>query len=58
MASGPVALRLLEDDSDKVKELAKKLGMKIEVEEDPDLHIEDFRIISMKNQREICLEED
>ncbi len=58
MASGPVALRLLEDDNDKVKELANQLGMAIEVEEDPDLHIEDFKFISMKDRREITLEED
>ena len=57
MASGPVAFRLLEDDSDKVKELADRLGMEIEIEEDPDLHIEDFSIISMKNQRELLLED-
>lgn len=58
MASGPVAFRLLGDDNDKVKNLAKKLSMKIEIEEDPDLHIEDFKIISMKDQREILLKED
>ncbi len=58
MVSGPVALRLLEDDSDKVNKLADKLGMEIEIEEDPDLHIEDFSIISMKNQREIKLEDN
>lgn len=58
MASGPVALRLLEEDDDKVKELAEKLGMEIEIEEDLDLHIEDFRIISGKDQREISLQEE
>jgi len=58
MASGPVAFRLLEDDSDKVKALAKQLKIKIEIEEDLDLHIEDFKIISMKDQREISLKED
>jgi Ribonuclease G/E len=58
MASGPVALRLLEDDNDKVKDLAERLGMVIEIEEDPDLHIEDFRIVSMKDNREIYLDED
>jgi ribonuclease G len=58
MASGPVALRLLEDDNDKVKKLEDQLGMEIEIEEDLDLHIEDFGIISMKDQRELSLEED
>jgi ribonuclease G len=58
MASGPVAFRLLEDDNDKVKEIEDKLGMDIDIEEDLDLHIEDFRIISTKNQKEIVLEED
>ena len=58
MTSGPVAFRLLEDDSDKVRALAKKLDMEIEIEEDLDLHIEDFRIISGKDQREISLQEE
>jgi len=58
MASSPVAFRLLEDDNDKVKKLEDQLGMGIEIEEDLDLHIEDFRIISMKDQRELSLEED
>lgn len=58
MASGPVALRLLEDDNDKVRELAKKLEMEIDIEEDLDLHIEDFKIISMKDHREILSEEN
>jgi ribonuclease G len=58
MASGPVAFRLLEDDNDKVRDLAKKLDIKIEIEEDLDLHIEDFTIISMKDQREILLKEN
>jgi len=57
-ASSPVAFNLLEDDSDKVKELEKQLNIDVEVEEDPDLHIEDFRIISMKDQREIALSEE
>jgi ribonuclease G len=58
MASGPIAFRLLEEDSDKVKDLSKRLNMKIEVEEDPDLHIEDFKIVSLKDQKEIILEDD
>ncbi|MFC1715168.1 ribonuclease E/G [Candidatus Poribacteria bacterium] len=58
MTSGPVAFRLLEDDNDKVKVLAEKLGMEIDIEEDLDLHIEDFRIISGKDQREISLQDE
>lgn len=57
MTSGPVAFRLLEDYNDKVKELAEKMEMEIEIEEDLDLHIEDYRIISGKDQREISLED-
>lgn len=57
-ASGPVAFRLLGEDNDKVKHLTSTLNMEIEIEEDPDLHIEDFRIISIKNQKEIILEEE
>jgi ribonuclease G len=57
-ASGPVALRLLGEDNDKVKQLESRLDMDLEVEEDPDLHIEDFNIISMKDQRVIPLEEE
>jgi len=58
MASGPVALRLLEEDDEKIKALAEKMGMEIEIEEDLDLHIEDFRIISEKDQREIILQDE
>ena len=58
MTSGLVAFRLLEDDNDKVKVLAEKLGMEIDIEEDLDLHIEDFRIISGKDQQEISLQEE
>ncbi len=58
MTSGPVAFRLLEDDNDKVKTLAEKLGMEIDIEEDLDLHIEDFRIISGKDQRDISLQDE
>ncbi|MBM3212243.1 hypothetical protein FJZ33_08485, partial [Candidatus Poribacteria bacterium] len=57
-ASGPVAFRLLGEDNDKVKHLTSTLNMEIEIEEDPDLHIEDFRIISIKNQKEIILDEE
>jgi ribonuclease G len=58
MASGPVAFRLLEDDNDEIKKLENQLGIEIEIEEDLDLHIEDFRIISKKDQRELSLEEE
>ncbi len=52
-ASSPVMYSLLEENSSKLRDLEKKNGINIEVEEDPDLHIEDFRIISMKDQREL-----
>jgi ribonuclease G len=58
MASSPVAFSLLEEYSKKLKELEYVLKIKIEVEEDPDLHIEDYRIISMKDNRELILEEE
>ena len=58
MASGPVAFRLLGEDNDKVKKLANQLGIEIEIEEDLDLHMEDFTIISTKDKREISLEKD
>lgn len=51
-ASSPVAFNLLGEYSDKVKNLERSLGIKIEIEEDPDLHIEDFRIMS-KQDREL-----
>ena len=58
MTSEPVALRLLEDDDDKVTALEEKLGMKIEIEEDLDKNIEDYVIISGKDQREIILQDE
>ncbi len=57
-ASGPVAFRLLGEDNDKVKKLTSQLNMEVEIEEDLDLHIEDFKIISMKDRREVLLEEE
>lgn len=58
MASGPIAYRLLGEDNDKVKQLSTKLKLNLEIEEDPDLHIEDFKILSLKDNKEIILEED
>ncbi|MEK7400360.1 MAG: ribonuclease E/G, partial [Candidatus Poribacteria bacterium] len=58
MASSPVAFSLLEEYSKKLKELEYVLKIKIEVEEDPDLHIEDYRIVSMKDNRELTLEDE
>jgi len=58
MASSPIAFELLDEGNDKVRSLEKKLGIEIEIEEDPDLHIEDFRILSMKDQRELSAMED
>ena len=58
MASGPVAFELLGDDDEKVKKLAKRLGIEIEIEEDPDLHMEDFSIVSSEDQRELSLKDD
>lgn len=56
--SSPVVFGLLEDYRDKVKEIELSLNMKIEIEEDPDLHIEDYRIVSMKDQRELSVTEE
>jgi ribonuclease G len=58
IASSPVATGLLKDYNKEVKELELKLKMKIEIEENFDLHIEDYRIISMKDQRELSVMEE
>jgi ribonuclease G len=58
MASSPVAFSLLDEYNSKIKELERKLNMTIEIEEDLDLHIEDFRIISAKDQRELSLSDN
>jgi ribonuclease G len=57
-ASPPVADRLMEEYKEGIKELELRLNTKISVAEDPDLHIEDYRIISMKDQRELTLMEE
>ncbi|MBD3181928.1 Rne/Rng family ribonuclease [Candidatus Poribacteria bacterium] len=58
MASGPVAYRLLGEDNYMVKDLESKFNIRIEVEEDLDLHIEDFMLISLRDNQEILLREE
>jgi len=56
--SPPIAYALLNDYRERIKELELKLNIRIDIEDDPDLHMEDYRIISMKDQRELTLAED
>jgi len=58
LASPPIAYDLEEQYRERVKELELKLNIRIDIEDDPDLHIEDYRIISMKDHRELTLEDD
>jgi len=58
MASSPVAFSLMEEFNHKIKELETRLRMTIDIEEDLDLHIEDYRVISMRDQRELSLSDN
>ncbi len=55
LASSPVAFSLMREYGKKVRNLEYELKMKIEVEEDLDLHIEDYRIISMRDNRDLIV---
>lgn len=56
VANENIAMRLLQEDMDKVQTLAENLGVKIDIEGDPDLHMEEYSIISRHNNREIYLD--
>ncbi len=55
IANEAIAIRLLEVDKERMKALAAKLDFPIEVEGDPDLHMEDYRILSLQNNQEVYL---
>jgi ribonuclease G len=56
IANDIIAMRLLQEDADKVKKLEDNLKIKLEIEEDIDLHMEEYRIISLDSNREIYLD--
>jgi hypothetical protein len=49
-------MRLLQEDANKVKKLEDSLNVKLEIEGDIDLHMEEYRIISLQDNREIYLD--
>jgi len=51
-----IAERLLQQDADKVQKLADTLNAQLEVEGDPDLHMKQYHILSLKNNKEIRLD--
>lgn len=58
LASPPVAFSLMDEYGKKIKDLEYALKMKIDVEEEPDLHIEDYKIISMKDKRDLTINDE
>lgn len=56
IANESIAERIMTKENDKLRRLERNLGFKIEVETDPDMHIEDFRLFSLPSGREIFVE--
>ena len=50
-----IAERLLQEDANKVQKLADTLNVQLEVEGDPDLHMKQYHILSLNNNKEISL---
>jgi hypothetical protein len=56
IANDIIAMRLLQEDADKAKKLEDSLSIKLEIEGDVDQHMEEYRIISLHDNREIYLD--
>ncbi|MBM3242779.1 Rne/Rng family ribonuclease [Candidatus Poribacteria bacterium] len=56
IANDIIAMRLLQEDANNVKKLEDSLNIKLEIAGDIDLHMEEYRIISLKDNREIYLD--
>jgi ribonuclease G len=51
-----IAMRLLHEDSDNVQKLKDSLKITLEIDGDADLHMEEYRIISLDDNQEIYLD--
>jgi len=56
IANDIIAMRLLQEDADKVQKLEETIDVKLEIVGDIDIHIEEYRIISLNDNREIYLD--
>lgn len=56
IANESIVERIMTRESDKLKRLQDQIGFKIEIEMDPDMHIEDFRLFSLPSGREIFVD--
>jgi ribonuclease G len=55
-ANPTLALYLLEERGEQFRELCKALDLEINVLDDPTLHVEEFRIISLSTERDLIAE--
>ena len=56
IANDIIAMRLLQEDANNVQKLEDSLNVKLEIEGDIDMHMEEYRIISLHDNREIYLD--
>jgi len=56
IANDIIAMRLLQEDANKVQKLEETLNVKLEIAGDIDMHMEEYRIISLNDNREIYLD--
>lgn len=55
LANTAIAARLQDDEDRRVAALAEQLAFPIEIGEDPDIHMEDYRLFSLNNNQELYL---
>jgi ribonuclease G len=53
VVSDIIAVRLHQEDREKLRTLTRDLKVRVEVDSDPDMHIEDFRIFELPRNREL-----
>ena len=53
VVSDLVAARLHQEDRQKIRQLTRNLKIKVDVEANPDMHVEDFRIFELPRNREL-----
>ena len=56
VANELIASRLLDEDFNKVGQLERSMNLKIKIEENADLHLEDYQIVAEDTNREIYLD--
>ena len=56
IANELIVTRLLDEDSNKLSQLEKSMNLKIKIDEDADLHLEDYQILAEDTNREIYLD--